>query len=77
MKDSLLATFTKSQKQYIIKHLYPEINKALIHFISEAKRCNQIEEHSTPGVFNKQPSIFGEAGDGSSKDKKQPNRVQS
>lgn len=40
MNDTLLVSFSKAQKEYIIKHLYPEISKALIHFISEAKRCN-------------------------------------
>ena len=39
-KDSLLASFTRVQKQYIVKHLYPELNKALVHFISEATRYN-------------------------------------
>ena len=36
LQDSLLASFSFSQKQYIIEHLYPEISKAFVHFISEA-----------------------------------------
>ena len=40
MNDTLLKIFSKAQKEYIIKHLYPELSKALVHFISEAKRCN-------------------------------------
>lgn len=40
LQDSILKSFSTAQKEYIIKHLYPEISKALIHFISEAKRHN-------------------------------------
>lgn len=36
--DTLLSTFSEAQKAYIVKNLYPEISKALVHFISEAKR---------------------------------------
>ena len=42
--DSLLKSFSDAQKAYIVKNLYPEIGKALVHFISEAKRHNQIQE---------------------------------
>lgn len=42
--DTLLANFSLAQKEYIVKHLYPELVKALVHFISEAKRHNQIIE---------------------------------
>ena len=55
--DSLLTSFSHAQKEYIVKHLYPEISKALLHFISEAKRHNQIEESA---------SLFGERGAGAS-----------
>ena len=44
MKDSLLLNFSQAQKAYIIKNLYPELSRALVHFISEAKRHNQIDE---------------------------------
>ena len=57
MSDTLLQNFSKAQKQYIIKHIYPEIGKALIHFISEAKRRHQIIE---PDAFGKMPIITGE-----------------
>lgn len=40
MKDSLLQNFSKAQKAYIVKNLYPELSRALVHFISEAKRHN-------------------------------------
>jgi len=33
-----------------VKNLYPEISKALIHFISEAKRHNQIVEEDAFGT---------------------------
>lgn len=49
MNDTLLKSFSKAQKEYIIKHLYPELSKALVHFISEAKRHNQIDEKNTFG----------------------------
>ena len=49
MNDTLLKSFSKAQKEYIIKHLYPELSKALVHFISEAKRRNQIDEKNTFG----------------------------
>ena len=49
MNDSLLKSFSKAQKEYIIRHIYPELSKALIHFISEAKRHNAIDE---PNAFN-------------------------
>ena len=39
-----------------MKNLYPEINKALVHFISEAKRHNQIKEDS---VFGGSPTRAG------------------
>ena len=42
--DFLLQNFTDAQKDYIIENLYPELTKALIHFVSEAKRCDQIQE---------------------------------
>ena len=45
--DTLLANFSLAQKEYIVKHLYPELVKALVHFISEAKRHNQIVEQHT------------------------------
>ena len=48
MSDTLLKPFSEKQRQYIVKHLYPEISKALVHFISEAVRHNQIDE--TDGV---------------------------
>jgi len=38
MRDFLLQQFSAAQKEYVIKNLYPELTKALIHFISEAKR---------------------------------------
>lgn len=44
MQDHLLKQFSASQREYIIKNLYPELKKALIHFISEAKRHEQIDE---------------------------------
>ena len=44
--DTLLANFSLAQKEYIVKHLYPELVKALVHFISEAKRHNQIVERA-------------------------------
>jgi len=59
MSDFLLHSFSAAQKDYIIKHLYPELSKALIHFISEAKRHNQINEENTfggsPGAKQEQP----------------------
>ena len=53
MHDSLLKSFSRAQKEYIVKHLYPELTKALIHFISEAKRHNQIVE---PNAFGESPT---------------------
>ena len=55
MRDTLLKNFSKAQKEYIVQNLYPEISKALIHFISEAKRHNQIVEND--GLENA-PSMF-------------------
>ena len=49
----MLTNFSLAQKEYIVKHLYPEIAKALIHFISEAKRHNEIDE---PNAFGESPS---------------------
>lgn len=48
--DSLLKSFSDAQKSYIVKNLYPEIGKALVHFISEAKRHNQISEDEPFGT---------------------------
>ena len=42
MQDTLLKDFSAGQKQYIVKNLYPELSRALVHFISEAKRHKQI-----------------------------------
>ena len=55
MNDILLKSFSEAQKLYIIRHIYPELSKALIHFISEAKRHNQINE---PNAFGESPSKF-------------------
>ena len=44
MNDHLLTNFSDAQKTYIIEKLYPELKKALVHFVSEAKRFNQIDE---------------------------------
>ena len=44
MNDYLLTNFSDAQKTYIIEKLYPELKKALVHFVSEAKRFNQIDE---------------------------------
>lgn len=38
--DLILKSFSQPQKNYIIEQLYPEITKALIHFVAEAVRCN-------------------------------------
>ena len=38
--DLLLQNFSQSQREYIIDQLYPELRKALIHFVAEATRCN-------------------------------------
>ena len=48
VQDSLLAEFTEPQRDYIVDKLYPELKKALVHFISEAKRFNQIDEQAFP-----------------------------
>ena len=40
----MLQNFSDAQKEYIIDNLYPELGKALIHFVSEAKRFEQIQE---------------------------------
>ena len=48
MEDTLLASFSYAQKEYIIEHLYPELSKALVHFIAEAKRLNTIRERQEP-----------------------------
>ena len=42
MKDVLLTSFNKAQKEYIIEKLYPDLGKALQHFIGEAMNQNQI-----------------------------------
>lgn len=42
--DALLESFSAKQRSYIVENLYPDLKKALVHFISEAKRHNQIEE---------------------------------
>ena len=42
LKDSILASFSVAQKEYIIENLYPDIERAFVHFISEAKRMNKI-----------------------------------
>ena len=42
MQDSLLASFSVAQKEYIIENLYPDLSRALVHFIAEAKRLNKI-----------------------------------
>jgi hypothetical protein len=39
-----LVGFSLAQKKYIVTHIYPSISKALVHFIGEAKRLDQIEE---------------------------------
>ena len=54
MQDTLLTSFSYAQKEYIIKYLYPEISKALVHFICEAKRLNQITERTEPIFANNQ-----------------------
>ena len=38
--DLLLQSFSQPQREYIIDQLYPELKKALIHFVAEATRCN-------------------------------------
>ena len=53
--DTLLANFSLAQKEYIVKHLYPELVKALVHFISEAKRHNQIVER--PQLLESESSL--------------------
>ena len=40
MRDVLLGNFTKAQKEYIIENLYPDLVKALQHFIGEAMSQN-------------------------------------
>ncbi len=45
-KDSLLSDFTPGEKDYIVHNLYPTLKKALSHFITEARRHNQITERS-------------------------------
>ena len=46
MRDSLLEQFTIGQKEYIIDKLYPDLQKALVLFIAEAKRLNKITERA-------------------------------
>ena len=45
-KDSLLSDFTPGEKDYIVHNLYPTLKQALSHFISEARRHNQITERA-------------------------------
>ena len=47
-QDTLLASFSYSQKEYIIEHLYPEVSKALVHFVGEASRLNAIPKLPEP-----------------------------
>ena len=56
MSDTLLKSFSHAQKLYIIRHIYPELSKALIHFISEAKRHNEIDEPNSFGESPPRPS---------------------
>ena len=58
MKDSLLQNFSKAQKAYIIKNLYPELSRAQVHFISEAKRHNQFDELSPVEAASPEKSLM-------------------
>ena len=42
LQDSLLTSFSVAQKEYIVDNLYPDIQRAFVHFIAEAKRMNKI-----------------------------------
>ena len=44
LNDHILSQFSIAQKEYIVEKLYPSIEKALVHFISEAMRHNEIVE---------------------------------
>jgi len=44
LNDTLLKEFTGGQRDYIIDKLYPIIRKTLVHFITEAKMQNAIQE---------------------------------
>ena len=54
MKDSLLATFSFAEKDYIVEYLYPEIAKAFMHLIAEAKRLGAIPERPEPAGTDQQ-----------------------
>jgi len=46
VKDSLLTDFTPGERDYIVHNLYPTLKKTLSHFITEARRHNQITERA-------------------------------
>ena len=48
--DQLLTGFSYSEKKYLIDNLYPELRKALTHFVQEAKSCDQIKDVPEPAI---------------------------
>ena len=52
MRDSLLDQFTITQREYIIDKIYPDLQRALVHFIAEAKRLNKIIERADLAANN-------------------------
>ena len=56
-KDSLLSDFTPGEKDYIVHNLYPTLKQALSHFITEARRHNQITERSESPELQQQYAI--------------------